>query len=449
MKKKLGLFVILMVTLLLTACREVAFEPVTVDGFVVTTTFEQFTNQGPYHLSEERLAEILPDLNRDVQAQNFTFYLELVEMQLNDEAVTEVYLPTPEASTVVIDTKGSATFEEITFHHAGVYTFNISQYSDLVPEVWEIDHASFYITVTVTEDEDDRMLLANVHQEEVAIFVNAFTVYVGELLASLQWTSTYDEVNFDMDSEYALLINVTTGAVLFEHQADVRTFPASVTKIMTVLVGLEHGSMDEAVTVSADFEGLQRSLAMQSGFEYGEVRTFSEILHAVMLSSGGEATEALANHVAGSYDAFVHLMNVKARELGMHDTHFVTATGLHDENHYTTANDIAILLQYALEIPMFRAMFTRESYELATPNLFGDALRSTLFHFVPSLEFEGGIILGGRTGFTTPAGRCLASLATNGEEEFILITFGATDDEAGPAAAIFDALMIYSYFLQQ
>lgn len=272
---------------------------------------------------------------------------------------------------------------------------------------------------------------------------------VEEIIVEITRPLTYDEVAFGMNSEYALLINISNGRILFDHRADVQTYPASVTKLMTVLVGLESGAMDERVTVRADFDELFRMGASQSGFVNGEVRTLSEILHAIMLPSGAEATWSLAYHVAGSYEGFVDLMNEKAYELGMMDTHFVTATGLHDDDHYTTANDIAILMQYALSIPEFRRILTARSYELETPNTLGSTMQSTLFTFAPTTTFEGGEILGGRTGFTTPAGRCLASLATDGIDEFILITFGAPDpDFTNQTAHILDALMIYEYFLE-
>ena len=271
---------------------------------------------------------------------------------------------------------------------------------------------------------------------------------IEEIITQITKPLTYDEVGFQMYSEYALLVNLTTGRTLFEHRAHVQTYPASVTKIMTVLVGLESGELSDSVVVNADFEELFRAGAMQSGFTYGEVRTLSEILYAIMLPSGAEATWTLANFAAGSYEAFVDLMNEKARFLGMMDTHFVTATGLHDDNHYTTANDIALLMTYALEIPEFREIFTARTYELETPNSLGSTMHSTLFTFAPQTTFEGGEIIGGRTGFTTPAGRCLASLATNREDEFILITFGAPAEAADRIAHIVDALVIYEYFLE-
>ena len=271
---------------------------------------------------------------------------------------------------------------------------------------------------------------------------------IAEIVADVTRPQGIQDVGFSMNSEYALLINITTGRAIFDHQADVRTFPASVTKIMTVLVGLESGDLDDEVTIVADFDALFLAGASQAGFVNGEVRTLEEVLYAIMLPSGAEATWALTNHVAGSYEGFVDLMNIKAQELGMVDTHFVTATGLHDDNHYTTANDIAILLTYALENPIFRDIFTARHFQLNSPNTRGDFMEATLYTFAPTLEFDGGEIIGGRTGFTTPAGRCLASLATNGIDEFILITFGALDpDFTNTTIHILDALTIYEYFL--
>ena len=274
------------------------------------------------------------------------------------------------------------------------------------------------------------------------------TTIITEIISEITRPLGRNEVGFEMRSEYALLINITNGRILFDHQSDVRTFPASVTKIMTVLVGLENSQMNENVTVIADFDELWRAGAMQAGFHYGEVRSMSEILHGIMLPSGAEATWALANHIAGSYEDFIAMMNEKARELGMNDTHFVTATGLHDDDHFTTAHDIAILLQYALANPEFRTIFTTAEYQLSRPNAMGSTMRSTLFQFAPTTEFEGGEILGGRTGFTTPAGRCMASLATDGRSEFILITFGIPDPYfTNTSAHVDDALVIYEYFL--
>jgi len=257
---------------------------------------------------------------------------------------------------------------------------------------------------------------------------------------------TYEDVNVQIESHYALLINLDTGEILFDHRGNERVYPASITKIMTVLVGLEHARSDE-VLIYADFDRLFQANAAMAGFEYGETRTLSEVLHASMLSSGGEATTSLSYHVAGSYQGFVDLMNETARRLGMHNTHFTNASGLHNDDHYTTAYDTALLLGYALTHQHFREIFTAPTYSFI--NSAGDEqfMRSTMFNNMPTTEFNGGEILGGKTGFTTPAGLCLASIATDGVAEFALITFAAPTNGITPTANIRDAFAIYEYFL--
>jgi len=256
-------------------------------------------------------------------------------------------------------------------------------------------------------------------------------------------TLTYEDVDLHLQSNHALLVNLDTGEILFDQRGRERAYPASVTKIMTVLVGLEHAHSEELV-VYADFDALLQENAAIVGFTFGETRSLSEVLHATMLSSGADATTTLAYHVAGSYPAFVDLMNETAQRLGMHDTHFMNASGLHHYNHYTTAYDIAILLEYALDHMYFKEIFTRQSYPFINSEGYEQFMYSTMFLSMTTPLFNGGEILGGKTGYTTPAGLCLASIATNGTNEFALITFGAPP--SGHVGHISDAFAVYEYF---
>ena len=279
-------------------------------------------------------------------------------------------------------------------------------------------------------------------------FATGVEVYVPTMMQSTFQTGaalTAEDVDVSLYSDHALLINLDTGEILFDHRGHERAYPASVTKIMTVLLGIEHASGDEVI-INADFDALHQAQSAMAGFTYGETRTLSEVLHGALLSSGGDATSSLAHHISGSYEGFVELMNETARRLGMHDTHFMNTTGLHHEQHYTTAYDIALLLEYALTHSQFREIFTAEFYPFINSAGVEQVMESILFRQLPTTEFEGGKILGGMTGFTTPAGLCLASLATNGTHEFALITFGAPTTEAVPAH-VQDALALYEYFL--
>ena len=262
-----------------------------------------------------------------------------------------------------------------------------------------------------------------------------------QLSFSLQLIDT----NLELASTHALLMNLNTGEVLFNHRGNEQAYPASITKIMTVLLGIIY-SETETVVVHADFGALIGSGASMAGFVYGETRTLSVILHGSFLSSGADATTALAYHVAGSYQEFVDMMNAKARQLGMENTNFMNASGLHHEDQYTTAYDIALLVDYALNYSAFRAIFTRETYQFV--DFWGNhhEMRSTMRRLMPVSYFHGGNILGGKVGFTNPAGLCFASIATNGANEFLLITFGA-QPLYGINPHINDAFAIYEYFL--
>lgn len=258
---------------------------------------------------------------------------------------------------------------------------------------------------------------------------------------------TYDEVSFRVDSQNALLFNRTTGQVLFTHGADERVYPASLTKIMTVLLGIELAPA-QTMIVNADFNQLLIAGATVAGFAPGETRTLSEVLHGAMLPSGADATATIAYNIAGSYEEFVLLMNQRATELGMDNTNFTNASGLHHPNHYTTANDMLILLEHALKNQQFRTVFTAQTYSFTYRTGELRNMISTMFANMDNYRFNGGQFLGGRTGFTNEAGRCLASLASNDTDEFLLITFGANPEFNGYRSHIDDARTIFEYFLR-
>lgn len=285
-------------------------------------------------------------------------------------------------------------------------------------------------------------------QQKIEIPVSNLSRSSEDVVDRYNDVSTYDDVNFSMHSEHALLINLTTNEVLFAHNENERAYPASLTKIMTVLVGLEHADDDELI-VEADFNELFLKGASMAHFEYGETRTLSEVLYGAMLPSGADATSTLANHVGKSYQGFVDLMNQKAMQIGMYNTHFANASGLDDDNHYTTAHDMALMLEYALKTDGFREIFTATNYPITTQSGTEHVMISTMFNTIYGLTgtpvFTGGEILGGKDGFTFNAGLCLASLATDGTNEFILITLHA--DYEISSAHVIDALTIYEYFL--
>lgn len=261
------------------------------------------------------------------------------------------------------------------------------------------------------------------------------------------------ELGGEIYSRHAILVELSSGRVICEKASSGRTYPASLTKIMTAIVAIEElPDLDRKILLpESAFAGLYESDASMAGFLPGERVRVIDLLYGLMLPSGAEAAAGLACAVSGSEEDFVELMNGKAVSLGMKDTHYTNISGIHDREHYTTARDVAILLQYALKNPIFRDIFTCERYSTPGTNLHSEGLTfgSTLFQELDSPRIRGGAILGGKTGYTGQAGLCLASLAEKDGREYILVTTGAPGDHKSEQYSIIDAFYIYNNCLDR
>jgi len=257
------------------------------------------------------------------------------------------------------------------------------------------------------------------------------------------------EINLDVNlhSSNAILVNLDTNKILLDKGSDEIIYPASLTKIMTVLVAIENipNIQDKILLPKSIFKDLYEENASMAGFLPNEEVTAEDLLYGSMLPSGADASIGLADYIAGSESKFVKLMNEKAKQLGMKNTHFMNATGLHHSDHYTSVKDISILLQYALTNNTFRDIYTAERYSIKSTNLHpeGMTLTSRMFKNLYTNENTRGEIIGGKTGYTEQAGLCLASLATINGEEYILVTVGAKGDSRTEQFNITDALAVY------
>ncbi|MFT8872621.1 MAG: D-alanyl-D-alanine carboxypeptidase [Sporolactobacillus sp.] len=248
-------------------------------------------------------------------------------------------------------------------------------------------------------------------------------------------------------SAHACLIDAKSGRVLYKKEADSRAFPASLTKMMTAFVAINHAVDLQKKTVlpASLFKQLQGSDASVAGFLPDEQVRFIDLLYGTMLPSGADAASALAIAVAGSEPAFVRLMNQEAEILGMTHTHFTNSTGLHDAAHYSTAADLAILLRHALKNPTFRRLMTatRDTVPPTNRHPRGFTLQSTLRSDAEAFGVDSRIIIGGKTGYTEQAGLCLASFASIAGHDYILVTLGAAGTPRTNAHAIEDAVHVY------
>ncbi len=219
----------------------------------------------------------------------------------------------------------------------------------------------------------------------------------------------------------AILIDSSSGEVIYEKDADTRRPMASTTKIMTGIIAIEKYDLDRAVTVSKQAVGVEGS----SIYLYeNEKMTMKDLLYALLLQSANDAAAAIAIEIAGSTEAFAELMNEKARELGLQNTSFANPHGLHSDDHYTTARELAALTRYAMQNAVFKEMVSTKRRVIPMRN--GEASRLLINHNRLLTSYEGAI--GVKTGFTKKSGRCLVSAAERGGVMLIAVTLNAPND---------------------
>ena len=247
-------------------------------------------------------------------------------------------------------------------------------------------------------------------------------------------TDATKTLDLELYSENALLIDLESNTVLVQKNADARIYPASMTKVMTVLVAAEHiENWDETFTMTQSIiDPLFLADASMAGFVHGEEVSMTELLYGAVLPSGAEATEALAIVTAGSEEAFAALMNEKAQALGLKDTHFVDASGLHDENHYTTLSDMAIIMQAALDNPHCREVLTSVNHTspATTQNPEGVAMTNRFLYRIRPQQTGNVDIQAAKTGYTAQAMNCCVSygIMENGRAAICVTAHAWTGD---------------------
>lgn len=254
-------------------------------------------------------------------------------------------------------------------------------------------------------------------------------VVITGLSAIVPAFADYDP-GFDVDAEAVYFINLDTGKVIYEKDADKKVYPASTTKIMTALLALENipdldtPQIELKLYIQNALSGTGASLA---GILRGETFTPRELLYAALLPSGNEAAMMLGDYVGdGSLDYFAEMMNEKAAELGAVNTHFVNASGMHDDDHYTTAYDMYLITMAALENETFREIVST-NYYYAGEDQNGNPLHwnTTNFLISPGSTYYYPYATGVKTGTTDEAGRCLVSTAEKDGYHYLMVMMGA------------------------
>lgn len=248
--------------------------------------------------------------------------------------------------------------------------------------------------------------------------------------------SVYAE-NFDITGEYVSLYNMNEDILLYSKNDTKKTSIASLTKMMTTLVAIEEiDDLDEIVTIKErDFEGTVGY--SKAGFKVGDKVTYRDLLYGIILPSGADAVNAVVNNTLG-YDKFIKKMNETAKRLGMNDTSYANPIGKDDENNYSTSSDLAKLLKYALKNETFKTIFTTKSYKTSN----GINLESTVNSYKNILNTDE--IKGAKSGFTKDAGRCLASITTLNNVDYLLVVINSST--TSPYNAVKDTITIYDYY---
>ena len=229
--------------------------------------------------------------------------------------------------------------------------------------------------------------------------------------------------------------------VLYEKDSDKIVSIASLTKIMTTIVAIENiDDFNETVYITYDMLKDVPWDSSVAGLSIGDEVTYLDLLYASILPSGADATNSLAISLTGSIDNFVDMMNDKAQELNLFDTHFSNTTGYDIDNHYSTANDILKLLVYSLSNQTFKKIYTTNKYTLSN----GLEIESTLSKYNNKINFNTKNIVGSKTGFTENAGLCMTSLINIENNNFIFISLDA-EYEDGIAHNLIDTINVISY----
>lgn len=248
----------------------------------------------------------------------------------------------------------------------------------------------------------------------------------------------------DISAQNAIVIDEESGRVLYEKNAREKMYPASITKILTIICALEKiDNLDETVTITqSDIDTVWETGASSANFEVGETVTYRDVFMGAMLPSGADACRALANNTCGNQEDFVKEMNDLVKKLGLTDSNFVNTTGIHDDNHYTTVYDMAIITQYAMQNEQFVEIFDR--YQYNSSNGLHQWIKKVLYNAKKS-KIDTSMITGCKSGYTSNAQHTLSSSLDINGHTYICVVGYSTNKDNYSHCSINDTLALGRY----
>lgn len=249
-------------------------------------------------------------------------------------------------------------------------------------------------------------------------------------------------------SPACILIDLNSDRILYSKNENEKMYPASTTKVMTAILTVENCDLDELATVSANAISSIPDGYTTANLQEGELLTIEQLLNVLLIHSANEAAVVLAEHIAGSVEAFSDMMNNKALELGCTNTHFVNPNGIHDENHYSTAYDLSLIGKYAMQFDEIKNIVSKTSYALGTTNKYDKTDR--IFSNTNDLLHEGlatyyPYTTGLKTGYTDPAQSCIIASASKDDISLLCVVLHDERTEDGQSQRAIDCKRLFDY----
>lgn len=273
-------------------------------------------------------------------------------------------------------------------------------------------------------------------------FIFSSNIYAGE-----------NYVNLNIYSPSVLLMDAKSGKLLCEKNCNEKRYPASTTKMMTAILAVENCELSDIATVSYNAISSLPAGYTTANLQLGEELTIEQLLHVLLIPSANDAAIVLAEHIAGSTESFATMMNTKAAELGCKNTHFTNPSGEHDEDHYSTAYDLALIGRYAMTKPVIKTIVSTTSYTLPATNKY-DRVDRTFTTTNDLIKYNSKsradnyyykYATGLKTGYTKYAKNCIVATAEKDGLEFIVVVLGAEQTENGLSARALDCKTLFEY----
>lgn len=258
--------------------------------------------------------------------------------------------------------------------------------------------------------------------------------------------TTQQTNDLDLYSEAAILIDYKTRITLYSKNAEKIMFPASTTKIMTAILAIENCNLEEIITIPRSFDSYIPQGYSNASLQEGEEITIKNLISVFLVHSANESGYILAEYISGSVEQFSNLMNKKASEIGCKNTHFTNPSGIHNNDHYSTAYDLSLIAKYCMKNKTFREIVSTKTCNIPATNKSGSrTYTNTNDLIIPSSSFYLKDCIGIKTGFTSEAGNCLISCCSKNNLEFICVVLGGQSTSNIENSRFLDSINLYKF----